>query len=342
MSEAIESTYANAQVVEPNADFSSKAFIGSTEAYKALYEESIRNPEAFWAKVADEYVDWFEKWDEVLEYDVETLGSKAGPYVSFYKGGKLNVSYNCVDRHVLAGKGDKTAILWQGEKAEDKRSLSYSDLLEEVSRMANVLKKLGVQKGSRVTIYMPMIPEMPIALLACARIGAIHSVVFSAFSPEALKSRMIDCESEFLITADLSMHAGKVSHLKEKADEACAGCPTIERVLVVQQGAGEATMVEGRDFWWHEQRNTVPAECPPEPMDSEDPLFILYEWIDRETERSAAHDGWVHCVGNADCQECIRSSRRRCVLVHCRCRLDHRTHVSDVRPGFEWGDPAHV
>ena len=276
MSEAIESTYKNQQVFAPSEAFRAKSHVGSTEAYRELYQRSVDDPEAFWAEMADAHVSWFKKWDRVMWSDFASIGKVEGPYVKFFEGAKLNVSYNCVDRHVEAGKGDKVAFHWHGEAEGEERTLTYGDLQAEVSRFANVLKKNGVKKGTVVTIYMPMIPEMPIALLACARIGAIHSVVFSAFSSEALKNRVLDCHSEVIITSDVSMHAGKVSQLKEKVDHAADACGMVHKVIVYRRGEGTCAMKAHRDVWWHEEAAAVSADCPPEEMDAEDPLFILY------------------------------------------------------------------
>jgi len=276
MSESIESTYQEKDTFAPSDAFRGRAHIPSEEAYREEYQRSVENPEAYWEEMAEKHVTWFKKWDSVLEYDFDSIGEKEGPYLKFFDGAKTNVSYNCVDRHVEAGKGDKVAIQWQGENAEESRTLTYADLQREVSKFANVLRYHGVKKGTVVTIYMPMIPEMPIALLACARIGAIHSVVFSAFSSDALRNRIQDCESEVVITSDISFHAGKVSGLKEKVDHAVLQCDTVRRVFVYQRGGGEFYMEPGRDFWWHEEMEDVSEECPPERMRAEDPLFILY------------------------------------------------------------------
>lgn len=261
---------------QPSSEFSSKAHIKSEAEYEKLYQESIENPEAFWAKMAESEIDWFKKWDEVLNSDFSSIGKKEAPYVEWFKGGKLNVSYNCIDRHIEAGKGDKTAIIWQGEDAKEERKISYKELLLEVSKFANVLKKHGAKKGTVVTIFMPMIPEAAAAMLACSRIGAIHSVVFSAFSPESLKNRINDCESEIVVTSDVSYHASKSLPLKEKVDEAVKATPSVKKVLVYNRGDSKPPMKEGRDYYWHEEAETVEEVCKPEEMDSEDPLFILY------------------------------------------------------------------
>jgi len=276
MSESIESTYQDAEVYTPTDSFRQQSHFGSFEEYQAEYQRSVEDPEAYWAEMAEKHVDWFKTWKQVMWKDFDNIGQKQEPYVKFFDGAKTNVCYNCVDRHVKNGKGDKAAIQWQGEKAEESRTLTYSDLKREVSKFANVLRYHGVKKGTVVTIYMPMIPEMPIALLACARIGAIHSVVFSAFSSDALRNRIQDCESEIVITSDVSFHAGKVSGLKDKVDHAVQQCPGVRKVFVYNRGGGEFYMEPGRDFWWQDEMMDVSEECPPEPMYAEDPLFILY------------------------------------------------------------------
>lgn len=276
MSEQIQSTYVNDEAYAPSASFQERAHVGSVAAYAAEYARSVADPEAFWAEMAEKYVTWFKPWREVMWSDFDRIGQEEGPYVRFFDGGKLNVCYNCVDRHVKNGKGDKVAIAWQGERADESRRLTYRELQSEVSKFANVLRYHGVKKGTVVTIYMPMVPEMPIALLACARIGAIHSVVFSAFSAEALKNRIQDCQSEVVITSDISYHAGKVSGLKDKVDHAVEQCPQVRRVFVYRRGGGEFHMKRGRDFWWQDEMLDASEECPPTSMGAEDPLFILY------------------------------------------------------------------
>lgn len=277
MSKEIESLLHEERSFAPSSETSTNAHVKSLEEYKKLYERSLSEPESFWAEQAEENLEWFKKWDSVLDYDFDSVGSKEAPYVSFFRGAKLNISHNCLDRH-LATRGDKAAILWQGESEDEKRSLSYKELHREVCRFANVLKKHGVKKGSMVTIYMPMVPEMPIACLACARIGAIHSVVFSAFSPDSLKNRIMDCESDVVITADVSFHSGKVGELKAKVDTAISDCPSVKKVFVYNRGNTSPTMQDGRDYWWHEEISSadISDTCPAEELDAEDPLFTLY------------------------------------------------------------------
>ena len=277
MSKDIETHLQEERSFAPSGEFSAKAHIGNLAAYEEMYAQSIEDPESFWAEQANKNLSWSKPFESVLEYDFKSIGSKEGKYVNWFGGGQLNVSYNCVDRHVEAGKGDKVAIIWQGEDAKQERKITYSQLQEEVSSFAAALAKIGVTKGSVVTIYLPMIPELPISMLACARLGAIHSVVFSAFSSGALRARIDDCQSTHVITSDVGYHAGKTVELKKKADEAVDGCKTISNVLVVNRGNTEVSMSEPRDVWLHELKESLDSSAhAPVAMDSEDPLFILY------------------------------------------------------------------
>ena len=232
-----------------------------------LYDEANQDYEAFWARQASELVAWDTPWDTICEWNL--------PYSKWFVGGKLNVSYNCLDRHVIAGKGDKVAFHFEGEPG-DTRTITYSQMLDEVQKFANVLKGLGVNKGDRVNIYLPMIPEAAVAMLACARIGAVHSVVFGGFSSQALSDRINDAEAKVLITADGGYRRGEVFALKPQADEAVASTPTITAVVVVKRGGNAVDMQAGRDHWYHELMETADAVCTPEPMDSEQLLFLLY------------------------------------------------------------------
>jgi acetyl-CoA synthetase len=232
-----------------------------------LYDEANEDYEAFWARQASELVSWDTEWDTICEWKL--------PYSKWFVGGQLNVSYNCLDRHVIAGKGDKVAFHFEGEPG-DTRTITYSQMLDEVQKFANVLKGLGVNKGDRVNIYLPMIPEAAVAMLACARIGAVHSVVFGGFSSQALSDRINDAEAKVLITADGGYRRGEVFPLKPQADEAVANTPSITAVVVVKRGGNEVDMQAGRDHWYHEIMATADAVCPPEPMDSEQLLFLLY------------------------------------------------------------------
>ena len=255
----------------PSKEFSSKAHIKSLAEYEKLYERSIKDPDGFWGEQAQN-LEWFKKWDKVLDY---SFGDNL--YIKWFQGGKINVTVNCLDRHLKTPKKNKVALIWEGEPG-DSRKYTYQQLYEEVCKFANVLKKKGVKKGDRVTIYMPMIPELPIALLACARIGAIHSIVFGGFSADALRDRIQDASATVLITTDASYRSSKVIGLKNNADAALASCPTVKTVIVYNRTNTKVDMKAGRDCWWHEEMaaKDIKPECKPEVMDAEDPLFMLY------------------------------------------------------------------
>jgi acetyl-CoA synthetase len=259
------------RVFPPSKEFSSKAHIKSLAEYKKIYEKSIKDPNGFWGEQAQN-LEWFKKWDKVLDY---SFGDNL--YIKWFQGGKINVTVNCLDRHLKSARKDKVALIWEGEPG-DSRKYTYAQLYQEVCKFANVLKKKGVKKGDRVTIYMPMIPELPIALLACARIGAIHSIVFGGFSADALKDRILDANATMLITTDASYRSGKVIGLKTNGDAALASCPGVKTVIVYNRTNTKVDMKAGRDFWWHEEMAApdIKPECKPEVMDAEDPLFMLY------------------------------------------------------------------
>ena len=262
----IEALMAERRTFPPDPAFSAQA-----NATAALYEEAAQDLEAFWAKRARERISWFTPFETTLEWDL--------PFAKWFTGGELNIAYNCVDRHIERGLGDKVAYHWIGEPG-DTRTLTYNDLHREVQKAANALKELGVRKGDRVAIYMPMIPELPIAMLACARLGAPHTVVFGGFSAEALAGRINDCGAKVLITADGGWRRGKEVGLKHHADEAIASAPSIEAAIVVSRigdgASGGVHMVEGRDHWWHDIVERQEAHCPPVPVDSEHMLYLLY------------------------------------------------------------------
>ncbi len=251
----------------PPEEFAARAVMSDP----GVYDRAAADPEGFWSEWAAR-LDWFRPWDSVLEWKP--------PFAKWFVGGKLNVSYNCLDRHLERGRGDRAALIWEGEPG-DTRTYTYAELHEEVCRFANALKALGVSRGDRVTIYLPMIPEAAIAMLACARIGAVHSVVFGGFSPDSLADRNNDAEAKVLVTADGGWRRGSVVALKENADIAMESSPTVEHVVVVARGGAlteqtSVTMKEGRDHWYHELVAGAAAECAPEHMDAEDLLFILY------------------------------------------------------------------
>jgi acetyl-CoA synthetase len=262
----IDSTLRENRVFPPPAEFSARAHIKSLAEYEALYKQSIENPEEFWAEAARE-LHWFKPWDKVLEWNL--------PWAKWFVGGQMNLSYNCLDRHVLGGHGQKTALIWEGEPGEIRR-LTYAELHGEVQRFANALKSLGIRKGDRVAVYMGMTPELAIALLACARIGAIHSVIFGGFAASAIADRVADSGCVAIITQDTSYRRGNEIKLKGTVDEAMPACHTVKHVVVYKRTGSAVNMVAGRDHWWHELVAQASAECPADPMDSEDPLYILY------------------------------------------------------------------
>jgi acetyl-CoA synthetase len=252
-----------------------KAYIKSMDDYKKLYKRSIEDPNGFWGDVAKEYVTWFKEWDKVEDYNFDV---RKGPiYVKYFEGAKLNVSYNCLDRH-LASRGDKIAILFEGNDPSDSSSLTYKELHKQVCKFANVLKNLGVKKGDRVCIYLPMISELAIAMLACTRIGAIHSIVFGGFSAESLRDRIQDSTCKILVTCDGTFRGAKAIPQKTNADAALKECPSVEKAIIVRRVGDQikCTMNPAKDLWWDEEMAKASDKCEPEWMDAEDPLFILY------------------------------------------------------------------
>ena len=256
------------QVYSVSDHWSENAWINK-EKYEDMYQESVESPDSFWEKQAAEFLDWNVKWEQVYSADFSKGHS------SWFLGGKLNVTANCIDRH-LHNRRDQTAIIWEGDDPSEHKKISYKELHEHVSKMGNVLRQRNVKKGDRVCIYMPMIPEAAYAMLACARIGAVHSVVFGGFSPEALKDRILDSDCQVIITADEGYRGGKTIPLKENTDKALESCPRVHTCLVIQRTGGDIYWSEGRDVWYHDASNNNSSECHPEIMDSEDPLFILY------------------------------------------------------------------
>ena len=258
------------RVFIPSEEIREKAYIKSLEEYEQIYQRSIDDPEGFWAELAEQ-LDWFKRWDKVLVDDFKEAKHE------WFVGGKLNACYNCLDRHLTTWRKNKAALIWEGDIGETK-TLTYQDLYYQVSKFANVLKKHGVKKGDRVAIYLPMITELPIAMLACARIGAVHSVVFGGFSAEALRDRITDCGAKVLVCADGYYRGGRIIRSKDNPDIALKECPEVERVIVVKRADIGVNMEKGRDCWWHDEMaaDDIKSYCEPEVMDAEDPLFILY------------------------------------------------------------------
>ena len=277
----IEAYYLESRTFPPPEGFKKQALVVDTW----MYDQADQDYEGFWARQAADLLDWSKDWDTILEWDL--------PFAKWFVGGQLNVAANCLDRHVDAGRGDRVAYHWEGEPG-DTRTITYAQLRDEVARFANVLKGLGVARGDRVGIYMPMIPELPVAMLACARIGAPHSVVFGGFSAESLRDRINDAEATVLITADGGWRRGNAVPLKANADEALEGTPTIQHVVVVRRTEADVAMVDGRDHWYHELMAdpAVTADCPPEPMDAEDLLYLLYT-----SGTTAKPKGIMHTTG---------------------------------------------
>ncbi len=266
MSDNIETHQKEDRVFNPPAEFSAKARVKSMEQYEALHRESIDDPDTFWAREASELT-WQQPWNSVCNWNP--------PHAEWFAGAKVNITENCLDRHIDAGKGDKVAIYWEGEPG-DKVQITFSELHRAVCQFANVLKAKGIEQGDRVLVYMPMIPEATIAMLACARIGAVHSVIFGGFSADSIKDRLDDSKATAVITADGGWRRGKIVPLKANVDEALEGRDDVKSVFVLKRCSNDVTFVEGRDLWWHEETAKVDADCPPVPLDAEHPLFILY------------------------------------------------------------------
>src|SRR5437899_2397713 len=268
----ITSLQREGRTFKPTPAFSKQAHIKSLAQYRKLYRESLRSPQKFWARMAKE-LHWFKPWKKLLVWDE--------PFAKWFVGGQINLSYNCLDRHLDSPRRNKAALIWEGEPAGfgnpgEQRVLTYTDLHREVCRFANVLKRSGILRGDRIIIYMPMVPEAAIAMLACARIGATHSVVFGGFSAQALIDRIHDCEAKMVITADGGYRRGSIIPLKQNVDEALKQCPAVHKVIVLRRANNEIHIQEGRDVWWHRELEYVNADCPAERLDSEHPLYILY------------------------------------------------------------------
>ncbi len=287
------------RVFPPPSEFSAKARVGSMEEYEAMYARSVEDPEGFWGDAARE-LEWFAPWERVLD--------ERGRHAQWFTGGKLNLAHNCVDRHAQGARRDKVALVWEGEPVGgggggQVRRLTYGELHEQVQRFANVLKSLGVKKGDRVAVYMGMSPELAIAVLACARIGAVHSVVFGGFAAQAISDRVKDSDCRVVVTQDLSYRRGAEVKLKGIVDEALEKCPDVRSVVVYQREPQSAVaMKAGRDVWWHEAMAAASAECPAEWMDAEDPLYILYT-----SGTTGKPKGLVHTTGGYAVQTYLTS-----------------------------------
>ncbi|HXZ82041.1 MAG TPA: acetate--CoA ligase [Terriglobales bacterium] len=285
--QSIDSVLQEARTFEPPAEFRQKAHIRSLEDYERLYKEASEDPEKFWGNIARE-LHWFKPWTKVLEWNA--------PWAKWFVGGEINLSFNCLDRNVKGGRANKTALLWEGEPGEI-RTLTYAQLLTEVSKFANVLKSLGIQKGDRVAIYMGMTPELPVAMLACARIGAIHSVVFGGFSSNALVDRINDATAVAVITQDGSYRRGNEVKLKPAVDEALDSCPSVKHVIVYQRTKTPVTMKAGRDHWWHDLMSKASDKCDATPVDAEHPLYILYTSGTTGKPKGVVHTTGGYSVG---------------------------------------------
>lgn len=268
----IRRTIERERSVEPSAEFSYNALLKNRQDYDELYKHSLENSEEFWGQMAEEHLEWFKPWDAVEEYDF----SSDTPFVRYFRGGQLNVAHNCLDRHLNSPRRNKAALIWQGEPAEEVEIYTYQRLHRKVGKAANMLKRLGVKKGDRVVLYLPMVPQMVVSMLACARIGAIHCVVFSGLSAEALKDRIVDSGAKVVITANYGYRSGKIIQIKDICNKALEMCPEVEHCVVIRRIEQRTEMTTGRDLWWDDQMEGTSPQCETEVMEATDPLFILY------------------------------------------------------------------
>ena len=316
----------------PPPEFSQQAHVKSMDEYERLYKESVDDPDKFWSRVAGE-LHWFKKWDKVLEWNC--------PWAKWFVGGQFNLSYNCLDRQVEAGRKNKPAIIWESEPGEI-RTLTYEQLHREVQKFANVLKSLGVKKGDRVAIYMGMTPELPIAMLACARIGAPHTVVFGGFSSNALIDRIHDSQASTVVTQDGSYRRGSEVKLFPAVEEALKSCPSVKNVVVYKRTGTPINVQAGRDHWWHELMQKASDVCPAEPLDSEHPLYILYTSGTTGKPKGVVHTTAGYAVGTYLTTKLVFDLKRRHVLVYGGYRLGHGSQLHRLRPAAEWRDQPDV
>ena len=326
---AIESTLQELRVFPPPPEFAAKAHVKSFEEYEQIYNESIKHPEEFWAQQA-ENLHWFKSWDKILDWQE--------PHAKWFIGGEINASDNCLDRHLETTRADKTAIIWEGEPGEI-RTFTYREIHKEVCKFSNVLKKLGVGKGDRVALYMPLVPELAMAMLACARIGATHTVIFGGFSADAIRDRVNDCDCRLIVTADGGFRRGSEIKLKEIVDEAAAQCPNVENVVVLKRTGSHLEMKAGRDHWWHELMENVDENCEAEKLDSEHPLFILYT-----SGTTGKPKGILHTTGGYLTQVSYTAKmvfdlkEDGCLLVYGGHRLDYGSQLCRLRNVRQWRD----
>ena len=299
-------------VYNPSAESSANSHVKSLDDYRTIYDRSVSDPEGFWAEQAEQRITWSEKWHTVRQYDFHKAE------IAWYLGGKLNASYNCVDRHVEAGRGGHIALIWEGNDPTDSKTYTYAELQAEVQKAANALKNLGIVKGDRVCIYMQMIPELAIAMLACARIGAVHSIVFGAFTADSLVTRINDSQCKAIITQDVGVRGAKQNvAMKANADKAVEKTPSIEKILVVQRTGSPVDMIDGRDVWWHEALAAADATCPARGDGRRRPaLHSVHLRIDREAQGRAAHHRRIPDLRRDHLQLCLRLPPGRHLLVH--------------------------